>query len=229
MQILLVAAKPAEILLNQESISFLHPKNGRLHIHFTEVGLTAATFAITRLALSLQPDLIIQAGIAGTFRTSFIPGEVMLVQNELIADLGVQENQEWKDVFQLLLTNPHQIPFENGGLPNPYLPHFSFLQLPTVDAVSVNQISTDAATIARMQAINRTPVLESMEGAALHYVARQLTIPFIQIRAISNRVGERDKSLWHFSTAIHQLHSVLLQLLQQIQQLPIDYAFNKIP
>lgn len=227
MQILLVAAKPAEISLNEEAIAHLQPTNGNLHVHFTDVGLTAATFSLTRLALTHQPDLIIQAGIAGSFRTPFTPGEVLLVQNESIGDLGVQEQQHWKDIFQLSLTHPNEHPFENGGLPNPYLQQFSFLHLPAVEAISVNQISTDAATIARMQQMNPTPVLESMEGAALHYVARQLSIPFIQIRAISNRVGERDKSLWHFNTAIDQLHIVLTQLLQHLQQLPEAYSFKK--
>ena len=229
MQILLVAAKPAEILLSEAAIANLHPINGKLHLHFTDVGLTAATFSITRLALSLQPDLIIQAGIAGTFRSNFVPGEVLLIANESIGDLGVQEQHEWKDVFQLSLTNPNEHPFERGGLPNPYLQHFSFLHLPAVTAVTVNQISTNAATIARMQALNPTPIVESMEGAALHYVARQLSIPFIQIRAISNQVGERDKSLWHFHPAIHQLHIVLSQLLQHLQQLPADYSFKSLP
>lgn len=229
MQILLVAAKPAEIQLSEAAIAGLHPANGKLHVHFTDVGLTAATFSITRLAITLQPDVIIQAGIAGTFRTTFTPGEVMLVQNECLGDLGVQENTNWKDVFQLGLSNPHELPFENGGLPNPFLHHFSFLQLPAVDAVTVNQISTDAATIGRIQQHNPTAILESMEGAALHYVARQLGIPFIQIRAVSNRVGERDKSLWHFSAAIDGLNIVLSQLLQHLQQLPADHSFNKLP
>ena len=83
MQILLVAAKPAEISLNEEAIAHLQPTNGNLHVHFTDVGLTAATFSLTRLALTHQPDLIIQAGIAGSFRTPFTPGEVLLVQNQI--------------------------------------------------------------------------------------------------------------------------------------------------
>jgi len=227
MQILLVAAKPAEIQLSQEAIAKLLPKNCKVDVHFTGVGLTAATFSITRLALTLQPHLIIQAGIAGTFREKFIPGEVMLVQNECIGDLGVQEHTGWKDVFQLGLTNPAEHPFEQGGLPNPFLQHFSFLHLPVVDAITVNQISTNPSTIARMQQMKPTPVLESMEGAALHYVARALSIPFIQIRAISNQVGERDKSLWHFKAAIDNLQIMLSQLLQNLQQLPVDDAFKK--
>jgi hypothetical protein len=35
-----------------------------------------------------------------------------------------------------------------------------------------------------------------MEGAALHYMGRDLFIPFIQLRAVSNYIGERDKNKW---------------------------------
>ena len=54
-----------------------------------------------------------------------------------------------------------------------------------------------------------------MEGAALHYVCLQEKVPFIQLRAISNYVGERDKSKWKMQEAITNLHNELLKLLNQ--------------
>ncbi|HNJ95959.1 MAG TPA: futalosine hydrolase, partial [Ferruginibacter sp.] len=59
------------------------------------------------------------------------------------------------------------------------------------------------------------PDIESMEGAALHYVCLQEKVPFIQLRAISNYVGERDKSKWKMQEAITNLHNELLKLLNQ--------------
>jgi futalosine hydrolase len=40
-------------------------------------------------------------------------------------------------------------------------------------------------------------------------------VPFIQLRAISNFVGERDKSKWEINKAIGQLNSQLQQLLSK--------------
>jgi futalosine hydrolase len=37
------------------------------------------------------------------------------------------------------------------------------------------------------------PHIETMEGAAVHYVALQETFPCIHIRAVSNAVGDRDR------------------------------------
>jgi futalosine hydrolase len=55
-----------------------------------------------------------------------------------------------------------------------------------------------------------------MEGASLHYMGRDLTIPFIQIRAVSNYVGERDKSKWKTQEAIYNLNETLLEFLDAL-------------
>ena len=55
-----------------------------------------------------------------------------------------------------------------------------------------------------------------MEGAALHYVCLHQNIPFIQLRAISNYVGERDKTKWKIDLAISNLHNELIKLLKQL-------------
>lgn len=62
------------------------------------------------------------------------------------------------------------------------------------------------------------PVVESMEGAAFHYVCLQQQIPFIQLRSISNEIGERDKSKWEMKKAITQLNEKLIDLLNSIAQ-----------
>jgi futalosine hydrolase len=48
-----------------------------------------------------------------------------------------------------------------------------------------------------------------MEGAAFHYVCLMKQIPFIQIRSISNKVGERDKRKWKMKHAIERLKEEL--------------------
>ena len=57
------------------------------------------------------------------------------------------------------------------------------------------------------------PQTETMEGAALHYVCLQQNLPFLQIRSISNEVGERDKSKWKIKEAVEDLNSELIKLL----------------
>ena len=52
-----------------------------------------------------------------------------------------------------------------------------------------------------------------MEGAALHYVCLQQSVPFLQIRSISNEVGERDKSKWRMKEAVENLNTELIKLI----------------
>ncbi|BAV04181.1 phosphorylase family protein [Filimonas lacunae] len=58
-----------------------------------------------------------------------------------------------------------------------------------------------------------------MEGAALHYACRQTNTPFIQIRAISNYIGERDKSKWRIKDAIGELNQVLLKYIDKLYKI----------
>jgi futalosine hydrolase len=226
MQILVIAAKEAEIEPTVEFIAAHYPTATHIHFAYTDIGLTAATFSITRLALTQPTDLIIQAGIAGSFENGYQPGEVVLIDTEQQADLGVFENEQWKNIFDLQLTDENQTPYKKGVLPNPYINHFNFLGIRKVAGISVNTISTDTATISRIQQSYPVPVIESMEGAALHFVGRQLQIPFVQLRSLSNQVGERDKSRWHFTQAIQSLNAKLIELLTHLQQHPISFTEN---
>ena len=56
-------------------------------------------------------------------------------------------------------------------------------------------------------------------GAALHYIGRDLHAPFIQLRAVSNYVGERNKSKWKMQEAIYNLNESLLQLLDELHKI----------
>jgi len=50
----------------------------------------------------------------------------------------------------------------------------------------------------------------------LHYIGRDLSIPFIQIRAVSNYVGERNKAKWKMQEAIYNLNETVLQYLDAL-------------
>jgi len=57
------------------------------------------------------------------------------------------------------------------------------------------------------------PVTESMEGAALHYVCLMENVPFVQIRGISNYIGERNKQKWDMMNSIVNLNETLIKII----------------
>ena len=86
------------------------------------------------------------------------------------------------------------------------------LHLRSVRAITVNKIS-DSLLQKQQFMLNYNPEIESMEGAALHYVCLQEHIPFLQLRTITNIVGERDKSKWKLKEAVENLNAELLKLI----------------
>lgn len=189
----------------------------RLKVQFYQsgVGMLSSAVAFTRLALEDKPDLVIQIGIAGAFNKKLALGKVVVVNEEILGDIGVEEGGNWKDIFDLKLEKSSYHPFEKRKLPNPWLSKYNLLKLPEVNAISVNEISTNKQ---RIEALSKKykPTIETMEGAALHYVCRETNIPFLQIRSISNYVGERDKSKWKINHSIEQLNKTVLAYLEKL-------------
>ena len=62
------------------------------------------------------------------------------------------------------------------------------------------------------------PVTESMEGAALHYTALMEIIPFVQIRALSNFTGERNKARWELKKSITNLNNEVDKFIRTLNR-----------
>lgn len=190
----------------------------KLSFHQSGVGMLSSAVSITKLALEDKPDLIIQVGIAGAFDTTTLLGKVVTIKEEALADTGVEEDGKWKDLFDLKLEKSSYHPFERRKLPNPWLAKYNFLKLPEVSAITINEISTNKDRI--QQIIKKyNPFSESMEGAALHYVCREANIPFIQLRAISNYIGERNKANWKLKEAITNLNDTLIKYIDKLYKI----------
>ena len=212
MNILIAAATPTEIApfleeYRYRGADFLH----EVDVLITGIGLTAATYSISKQVQLKRPDLIIQAGIAGCFDTSIPLGTVVVVKKEIIADQAVIQAKEWKTLFDLELLSPNQRPYTNRWLINKS-DILRKIKLKKVTAISINEISTSPQKINWYKELFN-PITESMEGAALHYVALMENIPFLQLRAISNYIGERNKANWNFRDSIHNLNHQLSKLL----------------
>lgn len=218
MRIVITSATTAEWMPSFVNVNELYTgKSSRIKLQFYQsgVGLLASAVAITRLAIEERPDLIIQAGIAGSFSKKYAPGQIVVVNNEILGDTGVEEKGVWKDLFDMKLEKSSYHPFEKRKLPNPWIKQYNLLNLSIVDGLTVNQVTTQPTRIAALKK-KYGAVVESMEGASLHYVGRETGIPFIQIRSISNYVGERDKSKWLLKESIKGLNKVLLDYVDKL-------------
>ncbi|MEI6264085.1 MAG: futalosine hydrolase [Sphingobacteriia bacterium] len=218
MRVIITAATVGEWMPSFVQLNGLYSgESERMKVQFYQsgVGMLASAVAFTRLAIEDKPDLVIQIGIAGSFNQKLALGKVVVVNEEILGDTGVEEAGIWKDIFDLKLEKSSYHPFEKRKLPNPWLSKYNLLQLPEVNAITINEISTNSNRIEMIKK-KYNPTIETMEGAALHYVCRETNIPFLQIRAISNYIGERDKSKWKINHSIEQLNKTVLAYLEKL-------------
>ena len=207
MQILVIAATETEIA------PFLR-ENGDADVLITGIGIAETLYHLLKRLHQMDYDMVIQAGIAGSFSEIYEPGSAVIVKQDCIADLGVNESNNFSTVFEMGLVKQDQFPYQNGWLINSGIV-LDQMPLPKVKAITVNTIHNQEIynSIFREK---YSADIESMEGAALHYACLMEETNFLQLRTISNYIGERDKSKWKMQEAIDRLNKELNGLINAL-------------
>lgn len=190
-------------------------RNISVTFHTSGVGILQSTFSLAKLLFEQTPDLLIQCGIAGTFESQAAIGKVVLAESDCLGSLGVEENGEWKDIFDNGFADADAFPFTLKKLLNPWLQQYNITNIPAVKALTVDEITTRQERIMHLKNKYNASI-ESMEGAPFHYVCLQRKIPFLQIRGISNQVGIRDKSQWRIQQALENMTNIIIDYLNKI-------------
>lgn len=219
MKIGLVAATNKEI---EPLLEMIHKNNPfplslDLEVIITGVGILNSCFNLTKSLIKNKFDILIQAGIAGCYHKNWDSSSIVIVQDELLGDCGVFENNLWLDLFDLGLDENNNGFWEEKKISNPHKELLNRFKFQNVTGITVNQISTNPIAIEAL--VNKyDPEVESMEGAVFHYVCLKEQIPFIQIRAISNLVGDRNKANWKMKEAIDILNFELIKVINELSK-----------
>ena len=183
----------------------------------TGVGVASTTFHLASFPGIRDFDMLLQAGIGGSFESVFPVGSVVEVITERFADLGIEDKDgSFRDVFTEGLVPSDDFPFQKGVLSNSN----KYTELPSAEGVTVNKVHGEAGAIQHIRSLY-SPGIESMEGAAFFYAALQMGMPFCQIRAVSNMVEPRDKSKWNIAMALDRMADEVIRFLQS------DLSFMK--
>jgi len=178
----------------------------------TGVGSPATVYHLLKKMTTKKYDVVLQVGVAGSFDESLQLGEVVLVNADCFADLGAFENNQFLSLFDLNLNDSDAFPLTKGWLKNEFEKIEGFKY---VKGITVNSLTDEANKVSLFKEKYKAEI-ESMEGAALHFVCLQEQIPFLQIRGISNFVGERDKSKWQLKAAIENSNHAALQIIKSL-------------
>ena len=133
MKILLVSATEFEISPFLEN-------NYQVEVLITGVGICATTYHLTKVLQLKTIDLVIQAGIAGTFSDLIFPAEVVLVEKDTFGDLGILEAKNFQTIFDIGLHHKDSMPYEDGWLINKNQ-ILKSSNLKKVTAITVNSVT----------------------------------------------------------------------------------------
>ena len=191
-----------------------------INILVAGVGTAATTWNMSKwLSRNQRPDLVINAGIAGSFNPDIKIGDVVMSVSDCFADAGVEDGDNFLTISEAGIVSGNDFPFENDFIycNNSFCKKLMPVIKP-VQAITVNTATGSEATKEKRIA-KFNPDIETMEGAAFFYVASLEKLPFIAIRAISNMVERRDKSKWDIPLALNNLTIKLAETLEILSQL----------
>ena len=183
----------------------------------TGVGLPLTILRLSKALAEQRYDLVINAGVAGSFRRDRALGTAVHVTTQRFGDLGVDEaDGRFTDLFELGLVDPDALPFQRGRLVNPWAdgaPDF----LPPAHGLTVQRVHGTAERIAATRAKYPTVEVESMEGAGVFLTCLDFQQSFLEIRTLSNYVEPRNRDGWELGLAIERLGSTLVALLETLR------------
>ena len=200
---------PTSEILNSKS-EIVNPKS---EILITGVGMVATAFALGKHLAANQYDLVLNLGIAGSFDKDIALGDVVEITQDTIAELGAEDDEAFLPIDKMGFGA--SIFYPAASLSNLYNTsnHSNPYNLKTVTAITVNTVHGNESSIKRI-AERLNPQLESMEGAAFFYACREMHVPCLQIRAVSNYVEKRNRDSWQIGLAIKNLNTFAVMFLQ---------------
>jgi futalosine hydrolase len=174
------------------------------------VGMVATAFALGKRLTANKYDLVLNLGIAGSFDRAIALGELVEITQDTLAELGAEDDNAFLPIEELGFGEATFYP--STKLVDLYN-LFNNFNLKNASAITVNTVHGNTASIKKV--IERlNPQLESMEGAAVFYACREMNIPCLQIRAVSNYVEKRNRDNWNIGLAIKNLNTFAIKFLK---------------
>lgn len=157
------------------------------------VGPVEAAAATARSLASGAHDAVLHIGLAGARGVSV--GLVVVGSEALYADLRAR----WPVVRRVV--------------PDAPLVEAALSALPDAHRLPIH---TSAAVGGACNTVSQAPLVEAMEGFGVLRAAALAGVPAVEVRVISNELGEEDRSRWDVEGALATLAGALPRLLEAV-------------
>jgi futalosine hydrolase len=164
----------------------------------TGVGSVSTAWVMKQwIALNGKPDL----------------GDVVMPVSDCFADAGIEDGDNFFTLSEAGLMSADEFPYKDGFLyaDSRYSDKMKGILRP-VRAVTVNTATGSELSMGKLLK-KFNPDIETMEGATFFYICCRENISFLALRAISNRVEQRNKDNWNIALALNNLSEKLIDVL----------------
>ncbi|MEU7583632.1 futalosine hydrolase [Streptomyces sp. NPDC041068] len=200
-RVLVATAVPAEL----EAVARGLPAGSGVDVVTVGVGPAAAA-AATALHLGVAAqhdqayDLVISAGIGGGFAPDAPLGSVVVADEITVADLGAETPEGFAPVTEL------------GFGAVTHRPPLSLVRdvagacgAARGTVLTVSTVTGSAERAAELRLRHPRALAEAMEGFGVAEAAALHGLPVLEVRAVSNAVGPRDRAAWRIGDALTAL------------------------
>lgn len=157
------------------------------------IGPVEAAATTARALASSPPRAVLHVGIAGGRRLT--PGAVVVGSDSIYVDLSAE------------------IPVVDRAHPDPGL--VAAAQAAVPEAI-VLPIATSAAVAGGPGAREHEARVEGMEGFGVLRACELAGVPAVEVRVVSNELGEQDRELWMIRRSLDVLEGLVPRLLAAI-------------
>lgn len=211
--ILVVTAVQAE----QQAVQRGLAGDDRFHITVAGVGAAAAAAAVSALlAAPHSYKLVLAAGIAGGFSGRAAVGTLAIADHIIAADLGADTADGFLSLDELGFGSAAMTVDARQSLAVAASLRAAGLTCALGTILTVSTVTGTAERALELQRRIPGAVAEAMEGYGVAVAAHLAGLPVIELRAISNPVGPRDREAWKIREALDSLQqacSVIKEVL----------------
>ncbi|MFI6462785.1 futalosine hydrolase [Streptomyces sp. NPDC050538] len=195
-RILVATAVPAE----RDAVARAFTGDSAVDVIAAGVGPAAAAAATATALAGASYGLVVSAGIAGGFQPEAPVGSLVIADEITVADLGAETPDGFVPVTELGFGAVTHRP------PNALVRDLAAATGARVGAVlTVSTVTGTAARATELRARHPRALAEAMEGFGVAEAAAAHGIPVLELRAVSNPVGPRDRTAWRIGDALAAL------------------------
>ncbi|NUR62910.1 MAG: futalosine hydrolase [Catenulispora sp.] len=179
-----------------------------LTVIVTGAGPAAAATGASWVLASEPYELAVSVGIGGGFAPRAPIGSVVVASRVAAADLGADSPEGFLPIDELGFAPRVEQPDEHWSKRIATALGEAGLNVVTGAVLTVSTATGTAQRSAQLAERHPDAAAEAMEGFGVASAATMAELPFVEIRAISNAVGPRDRQAWRIGEALEVLTTV---------------------